>query len=730
MSVPNPHTKLVCNLDEVKSFSHSLPKNIQYLPCYCDNDGSLKPMTKWDMALSHEDLQLVKSTDGHGRFNTAPSGWAAILGDDMIGLDIDMHHNLWQNHSHPFKFLQSHLAPSLAVKTPSGGLHIYYLNGPKCGPQANIASQIIFKDPLIQTEWLRIINKLPKSDQGLSISEIDVRQGRGLLFLPGSVRPKGPYKVGKAIPIAPWPSGIDIKKEGRQESSDPYASMSVSEMEEQGVQAPRNEWVKHYTKKLVLESIPFNDFVVHGLLAMQPDKSDGGVSLDEARSLYDRYKEKHDKRMSFIEQYVCVTSNGAHKFVNLRSGSEMSGNAFKSQYGPKAETEFREQEGKYVEKKIWSPSEAMYVTHLGATCYNSYKRLDIIPRHTDEDIDIASNGKPYMNIIRQIGRRLCTSSRAEEEFHQMEMHKAYTLQHVEQKIQWHLFLPGSPRTGKNLYFKDVCSVLGTLSSTVDAQSISSGWGDYFAAKKVLIIDEINEGFNRKFYDYLKGLLVSGSSTYKPYNMKGKGIMECADVSSIYMMSNNNDAITVDRDGDKIFIIESFGLGKLLDQPDMSPELISELVKWIEGVGVPRIYGYYLDVDTSSFTQGKIPFVTDGVHKMVVASASSLASRIQEEIDNPSDVKHNPFHNDAVKSKDVHAYLNEDESYKKSSEKAIRSELGQLGAINLIGQKRNGEHGTSCAMWVIRNHENWVKLGKREMYEKFYSQNKAEEDLIS
>jgi len=427
---------------------------------------------------------------------------------------------------------------------------------------------------------------------------------------------------------------------------------------------------------------------------------------------------------SQLLEYVCVDEPNP-RFLHLKSGSVTTPSGIILKYGPKSTTQFRELDGPHVHRIAWDPKENLFFTYENRDYVNTYKPITLVPRHTDDpSIDVHSNGTPYMDMIRAIGRRLCTSDKANEEFHQLEMHKAFCIQNIHLKPQWQVMMPGAPRTGKNLYFRDICSVLGSMATSLGAEDVKNGWGDYRMGKRCLIVDEVDEGFEKGFYTALKPLLVSGSTRFTAYNMKGQPVTWAPDISCLYLITNHINAVALDRNGDKLFIIESFSLPKLLTLPEYNSKVIEELVEWINDVGRERIYGYYLDIDLSLFSSGELPFVTEGLRNMVEATRTSAGMLLSEWVENPLQSPHSVrglIQLDAIKVEDLLNAISSDENLKNSTAKTLQLELHALGAVRMRGQKRNGTYGTSVSFWVIRNHNNWKGLGQAKMYERFFEQ---------
>jgi hypothetical protein len=96
--------------------------------------------------------------------------------------------------------------------------------------------------------------------------------------------------------------------------------------------------------------------------------------------------------------------------------------------------------------------------------------------------------------------------------------------------------------------------------------------------------------------------------------------------AMYMFSNHEDALSIDRDGDKLLVIE--GPDKALDAA-----FYTQYATQIEtGDLANRVYAYLLARDVSAFSHGRLPVRTAAAMAMVDAAAPEAEAAIQDAIE--------------------------------------------------------------------------------------------------
>jgi hypothetical protein len=188
-------------------------------------------------------------------------------------------------------------------------------------------------------------------------------------------------------------------------------------------------------------------------------------------------------------------------------------------------------------------------------------------------------------------------------------HMAYTVQKPEEKIRWQILVHGKPRTGKTLSIQPLKHIFGNACKTVDAV-VDEKFDDVYVGSKVVVFEEI--WGDRRNYNHLKSKLANDS--VDTLNPKSKAKILQMNRYAMYMFSNHEDALSIDKDGDKLLVIKG---------PDcaLEPDFYTQYGSQIgQGDLVNRIYAFLLQRDVSSFSHGRLPVRTQAAIDMAHAAA--------------------------------------------------------------------------------------------------------------
>jgi len=200
-------------------------------------------------------------------------------------------------------------------------------------------------------------------------------------------------------------------------------------------------------------------------------------------------------------------------------------------------------------------------------------------------------------------------------------HMAYTVQKPENKITWQVLVFGKPRTGKTLSVEPIRHIFGSACKTVNVV-IDEKYDDAYVGSKVVIFEEI--WGDRRNYNHLKSKLAN--SNIETLNPKSKSKIAQMNRYAMYMFSNHEDALSIDRDGDKLLVIEG---------PDvaMAASFYTQYATEIEtGDLANRVYAFLLARDVSAFSHGRLPVRTAAAMAMVDAAAPEAEAAIQDAIE--------------------------------------------------------------------------------------------------
>jgi len=266
-------------------------------------------------------------------------------------------------------------------------------------------------------------------------------------------------------------------------------------------------------------------------------------------------------------------------------------------------------------------------------------------------------------------------------------HMAFTVQKPEEKIRWQVLVHGKPRTGKTLSIQPLKYIFVNACKTVDAV-VDEKFDDAYVGSKVVVFEEI--WGDRRNYNHLKSKLANDS--IDTLNPKSKAKILQMNRYAMYMFSNHEDALSIDKEGDKLLVIKG------PDRP-LEPEFYTQYGTEIgQGSLVNRVYDFLLRRDVSTFSYGRLPVRTQAAIDMAAAAAPEAESVIQHAIEHgfePFSSCHfddielredcESFKTIGVAYETVRLYLSEKRVYGRAT--SIKSVLADLGFCLVRGQKR-------------------------------------------
>jgi hypothetical protein len=183
---------------------------------------------------------------------------------------------------------------------------------------------------------------------------------------------------------------------------------------------------------------------------------------------------------------------------------------------------------------------------------------------------------------------------------------AFTCQHPEVKIRWQILCTGPARTGKTLSVEPLRRIFGGHCKTVEVIS-DEKYDDSFVESKVIIFEEVKG--DRKNYNNLKSKFANNN--VETLNPKSKPKVTQQNTYSIYMFSNHDDALSIDREGDKLLVVKGPALR-------LEKEFYTEIGSSFEkGQLTNFVYDYLLTRDISKFQYGSLPVRTQAAKDMAL-----------------------------------------------------------------------------------------------------------------
>ena len=273
-------------------------------------------------------------------------------------------------------------------------------------------------------------------------------------------------------------------------------------------------------------------------------------------------------------------------------------------------------------------------------------------------------------------------------------HMAYTVQKPEEKIRWQVLVHGKPRTGKTLSIEPLKHIFANSCKTVDAV-VDEKFDDVYVGSKVVIFEEI--WGDRKSYNHIKSKLAnSGMDVLNP---KSRAKITQMNRYAMYMFSNHEDALSIDKEGDKLLVIKG------PDRP-LEPAFYAQYgAEMISGYLFNKVYDFLLQRDVSTFSHGMLPIRTQAAIDMAQAAAPESESVIEHAIQNGYEPFSRCHFEDIALREDcesfktiglayetVRLYLSEKRVFGRAT--SVKSVLVDLGFELIRGQKKGYDNTPS------------------------------------
>ena len=309
----------------------------------------------------------------------------------------------------------------------------------------------------------------------------------------------------------------------------------------------------------------------------------------------------------------------------------------------------------------WSPSPEQFVTVGGQAMVNSYRGPTVIPIANDA---LLVN---WLSVCELIFGEYCGL---------VLDHMAFSIQRPTVKIRWQVLIHGPARSGKTLAFEPLLEVFESSSGMVSKDAAKSAWGDIWLGNKFLLFEEVCSKENKGQFDNLKTKLAN--SDVEQLNVKGSAIVTQRNVYSMYMLSNNADALNFDAGQNKLLVIES-------PPPAWSDEVYR--IK-AESMKSPEFrsafYHYMLNRDVSGFQYNALPVQTDAMYAMAELSKDDREVMISEAVGNGEA----PFESSTVTDTRINNWLR-DQGYGSMGGKKLKPLMESLGFMKCKGHKKQG-----------------------------------------
>lgn len=186
---------------------------------------------------------------------------------------------------------------------------------------------------------------------------------------------------------------------------------------------------------------------------------------------------------------------------------------------------------------------------------------------------------------------------------------AFMLQKPHMKCQWHIVMRGEKGVGKDSLLAPIMRILGSSGNDIAAEDLEGGWGDHFAKRKLVAMQEIYRPQNKAFTNTLKTLTASTGTCVHTYNLKGGQIIQQPDVMALFAFSNHRYCMALEEGERRYFVLDCF-------IPRKPVSYYRDYYAWVEDGGAAALFDYLLNVDISEFCYSSLPKETDGMLDLV------------------------------------------------------------------------------------------------------------------
>jgi len=352
-----------------------------------------------------------------------------------------------------------------------------------------------------------------------------------------------------------------------------------------------------------------------------------------------------------------------------------------------------------VDGLTWWPGEAQFVDRGRQRWLNTYHPPTMIP--------VPGDVSPWLRVVEGICGQYAGL---------VIQHMAFALQYPAVKANWQVFWMGKPRTGKSSVLAPIKRILGDAVGVVKSEDMDSRrgiWGDHFARRKVVIVEEVYQPENRSFYNQLKSRLANDDM--EALNMKGGAIVNQPNLYAMYLFSNHGDALHFDENDEKLLVLKVSDHIPGLEEEDARRRFFVDYYRWLDAGGAAAVYAYLLAVDLSAFQYNQLPVKTSAYYEAAQEAMPAYLRFLKEAHEDASA----PFDTRAITVQQIKLVLKAN-GYERVSDKNIAHFLVDLGYVKCRGQcKEGGIHQNTPRFYAPANI---AVLSDRERFDWYHGEN--------
>ena len=287
-------------------------------------------LTKWANEGLPEDRLPSKDPKQIEQWANRFSGYGVVPAKNFLILDVDVKKD--QDGKRSFKFLKERGLPTdtFVVKSPSGGLHLYYHKPAHYTPSTSVGATLQFDDKTDQLDWLDLRDSTDKS------SGLDTRYCWAYCVGPGSkFKDDLPYEVLRDRDLAYIPSSITIGAVSNVTTKrDIGLDVTSLDIAPGSIKNDRNNHVRDLTYKLSLKRLSDDRAfeILKKYVTFYNDHDGEAPTFDIIMDMYNRAKEKVSDIVTHLlatKAYVIV---GERVIDRINPSNVLTFKEFKAQH--------------------------------------------------------------------------------------------------------------------------------------------------------------------------------------------------------------------------------------------------------------------------------------------------------------------------------------------------------------------------------------------------------------
>lgn len=223
---------------------------------------------------------------------------------------------------------------------------------------------------------------------------------------------------------------------------------------------------------------------------------------------------------------------------------------------------------------------------------------------------------------------------------------AHQIQSPGVKCGWHPVIGGAQGVGKDTLLIPVIEAVGQHNTqTISTAELQSQWTDWAQGVSLVVCQELNSWHRRELTDKLKPFLAAPPDVLR-INIKGLPQFTQPNVLNMVMLTNHEDAITVENGDRRLFVAWS-------EAAPWSGSAYRALYRWLydEG-GIPAVARWLAQRDLGEFRPTDRAPDTAAKRAMQRAAAGSLDGELLDMVE----AKEGPFVRDTVTVSEVVSHL--------------------------------------------------------------------------